>query len=593
MRKMLLIISAFLALSLTLSAQERVSSSVLVIPVEFSDVKFENKNVKSILTDIFIGTNHPESSVSDYLRDNLSALYDFEFQIIDVVTLSNPMSYYGGNSEGADTNLKAFVQDATFIADTLGVDFSIYDSDSDGVVDNIFLIYAGYSEAEGGPEDAIWSHYWNLLQENIEYDRVKIGDYCAVAFYAGNEGGKIVPIGSICHEFLHSLGLPDMYDANGDVEGLSHGLWHTSIMDRGLRNNNGNTPPYLNAVERELLGFLEVEELQVGNSYEIHPINISNKAYRISTNNENEYFLIEMRRSVGWDAFLPDQGMIVYHIDKSDNIAGSMSAAQRWQFNAVNCAAEHNCVDILEANGDSITNPADIFYPGLMNIDRISNLSPSPLISWAGDGPEIAIDNISWSSNGHYITFDVVSNSEWTKPHITNFNILPFQNDAIIEWDYEVIPKMRETVLWRVDCVDMLTQEVIFSQEVNEPTLKVDNLQPASQYEVVIYYIDQEAYELERYEFVTMSISNSYPKIYLTENQYFVGDKLYLRLFNNSEELLSVTWKVNNKVCNDDYYIFKELGDYEITVNIKYSDRSIESITRVLSVGIKEEVKDE
>ena len=593
MHKMLLIISALFSLSFALSAQERVESSVLVIPVEFSDLPFDNDNVEVILTDIFVGSDRYDKSVSCYLNDNLSPKYNFSFYVSDVVTLPNTMSYYGSNIGGADANLVEFVRDATTISDTLGVDFSLYDSDGDMVVDNIFFIYSGYSEAEGGPQDAIWSHYWNILSEGIEYDGVKIGNYCAVSFYSGNEGARIVSIGSICHEFLHSLGLLDMYDANGEVEGLTNGLWRTSIMDRGLYNNNGNTPPYLNAVEREMLGILEVEELQVGNTYEIHPINISNKAYRISTKNENEYFLIEMRRSIGWDAFLPDQGILIYHIDKSNNMAGSMTAAQRWQFNAVNCAEEHKCVDILEANGDSVTSPADIFYPGFMNINRVSHLSPSPLLSWAQDGPEIALDNISWSSNGHYITFDVVSNSEWTRPQIRDVDIIPFQRDAVLEWNYDEISKLREIHLWRVDCVDLSTQEVIFSQEVSETNLKIENLQPDSEYKIVIYYLYEGEYELDSFEFATMKLSNIYSKIYLPDNQCFVGDKVYLRVFNITETVESVTWKINNEVCKNDYFTFETPGKYKLSVSVKYGDKSIETITRIISVTIKEENKDE
>ena len=42
------------------------------------------------------------------------------------------------------------------------MDFSIYDTDNDGVVDNIYFFYAGYAEADGGPANSIWPHSWNI-----------------------------------------------------------------------------------------------------------------------------------------------------------------------------------------------------------------------------------------------------------------------------------------------------------------------------------------------------------------------------------------------------------------------------------------------
>ena len=44
-----------------------------------------------------------------------------------------------------------------------GVDFSIYDTDNNGYVDNVFVYYAGYNEAEHGPDNTVWSHRWANL----------------------------------------------------------------------------------------------------------------------------------------------------------------------------------------------------------------------------------------------------------------------------------------------------------------------------------------------------------------------------------------------------------------------------------------------
>ena len=57
---------------------------------------------------------------------------------------------------------------------------------------------------------------------------------------------------------------------------------------------------------------------------------------------DNEYFLLENRQKTGWDAYLPGQGMLIWHIDDVPEV---------WQKNEVNNNAAHQHVDIIEANG--------------------------------------------------------------------------------------------------------------------------------------------------------------------------------------------------------------------------------------------------
>ena len=64
-------------------------------------------------------------------------------------------------------------------------------------------------------------------------------------------------------------------------------------MDNGNRNNNGNTPPYFNAIEREMLGISTPVIIDSDGSYRLEPVSDNGMAYRINTDNENEYYLIE------------------------------------------------------------------------------------------------------------------------------------------------------------------------------------------------------------------------------------------------------------------------------------------------------------
>ena len=46
------------------------------------------------------------------------------------------------------------------------VDFSLYDEDNDGFIDNIFAFYAGYGEnlGVGAPSECVWPHSWDIAE---------------------------------------------------------------------------------------------------------------------------------------------------------------------------------------------------------------------------------------------------------------------------------------------------------------------------------------------------------------------------------------------------------------------------------------------
>ena len=72
--------------------------------------------------------------------------------------LSQSMSYYGANDDfGQDMRPHEMVIEACSLLDS-EIEFSEYDRDGDGVIDNVFVFYAGKGEATGGGADSIWPH---------------------------------------------------------------------------------------------------------------------------------------------------------------------------------------------------------------------------------------------------------------------------------------------------------------------------------------------------------------------------------------------------------------------------------------------------
>lgn len=351
------------------NAPEIIRKRCLVLLAEFKDLKmsFAQERFENLM-------NTGEASVRKYFDDQFLGRYEFTFDVAPIVTLSQAHQYYGKNSNGKDSRAAEAVAEACRLAAANGTDFSIYDTDNDGKVDDILLFYAGKDESEGGGDDCIWSHAWKLSAANIKLtlNGKVIDSYAATSELSLRSSGKyqFKTIGTICHEYSHSLGLADMYDTDyGGSGGEADGLWKsTALMDKGNFNNDGRTPPYYNAIDRDMLGIGHCEELKEGH-YVLEPINLNGRFLRMDTANEGEYYLIECRTNTGWDIYTRCKGLAIYHIDKSANLTGyspvyerDASAAERWTSNEVNCRPQHQCADMIESL-DKANDISQIMWP--------------------------------------------------------------------------------------------------------------------------------------------------------------------------------------------------------------------------------------
>jgi hypothetical protein len=257
---------------------------------------------------------------------------------------------------------------------------------------------------------------------------------------------RLSGIGTFCHEFSHTFGLPDLYDTDyEDQGGWAAGTWgSTSLMDSGNQNNLGNTPPNYNAIEREILGLSSPVVISADGKYSLSPINTYGEFYRIDTDVENEYYLLECRSNVAgnWDEHIGGSGMLVYHIDKSG------AEIDRWQgLNTVNAVPGHQCADLVEADGRS-----DIFSDYMDYITRTKNLdgiffpnfstnslqpSGTPGLNfWSGANESISIINIEKDEAGK-VGFNVIGFAEDSTPPSVKGNIQyeAFCDGAIISFE--------------------------------------------------------------------------------------------------------------------------------------------------------------
>lgn len=379
----------------------------LVILVEYQDVSFTLDDP----ADYFSRMLH-EEGFSDYggtgcAREyyvlNSMGQFDPEFDVYGPVVLPHDRSYYGGNNaQGNDKKPEQMVIDACRDLDG-EIDFTKYDCDGDGYVDNVFIFYAGMGEASGGPAESVWPHAWNIGFKGIRLDGVLLDRYAC-----SNEwepAGRPDGVGTFIHEFSHVMGLPDLY-ATDYTGAQTPGEW--SVMDVGPYNNNGCTPPLYSAFERYALGWLEPTSLRYSASATLEPIS-TNKAgifncYRTNGSvNGNEYYLVENRQQEGWDTYLPYHGMLVWHIDYK---------ASKWTQNIVNNDPDHQYVDLVEAASPLTMgrNPQYDPFPGRRRRTSFTDTTKPNALSWLGVESNCPIENIK-ETNG-LITFDINGGGE-------------------------------------------------------------------------------------------------------------------------------------------------------------------------------------
>lgn len=373
------------------------SPKVLVLLVNYSDVQF--KYQKEYFHNIINGRNYTDNgfygSVYDYYTQQSKNQFTPQFDVLGPVKLSGAQSYYGGNDkDGNDLRPREMVIEALKLLDDI-VDFSQYDNNGDGIVDNIYVFYAGKGEASGGGANTIWPHSWALGGMSPTLDGVRFNSYaCSNEL---NYDLSPVAIGTFCHEFGHVLGLPDLY-ATSYTDAHHPGIW--DLMASGSYNNDSRTPPNLSSFERGALGWLEPEWLYVTGQYSLdQSILDSNKAYLIATDKANEFFLLENRANWidSWDDFTPSTGMLVWHVDYQPTM---------WYYNIVNNDPDHMCVDIVEAHGKNY--PVGIFdcYPFGAHTALTFNTQPA-LKSWAGTDLKVEITDIQDDEDTEKITFNV------------------------------------------------------------------------------------------------------------------------------------------------------------------------------------------
>ena len=300
----------------------------VVILANFKDVKFKytKEDYEKMLNEEGYSDYSSTGSARDYFIDSSYGKFSPTFEVYGPYDLSKNMSEYGGNDRsGSDRNPTGMVVEVCKLAEADGVDFSKYDTDNDGYVDNVYVFYAGKGEANGGSEDTVWPHRWVIdptynfsgTKEDTKVSGVYLYDYaCSNEICEENQhyiGNDLQGVGTFIHEYGHVLGLPDLYYTG---YGNARTLEIYDVMDYSNYLNYGRTPVSYSAYERMFCEWVTPEQIfPDGNSTQVElPLIAEGKVLLITANGKehnmdgknpdpNEFYLLENKPDTGWDYY--------------------------------------------------------------------------------------------------------------------------------------------------------------------------------------------------------------------------------------------------------------------------------------------------
>jgi len=292
----------------------------IVILAQFTDVKYKSGNnlakYKRILNEAGYNEGSFKGSVADYFKAQSANLFELDFDVVGPYTMANSQSYYGKNdSQGNDMRAEDMIIEACQQADA-EVNFADYDWDGDGVVDQVFVVYAGKGEADGGSSNTIWPHMWSLVEagKELTLDDTKIENYACSSELSGS--GSIDGIGTFCHEFSHCMGFPDFYDITYNSGWMA--MDDFDLMCGGSYLGNGFVPCGYTAHEKMMCGWQEPTVLADNDTIvqNVKPMSEHGETFIIYNDaHPDEYYMLENRQKTGWDASYPSLGLMITHVD--------------------------------------------------------------------------------------------------------------------------------------------------------------------------------------------------------------------------------------------------------------------------------------
>lgn len=391
------------------SSTDETNYHILVLLVDFTDQPAITaaSSYDSLLYGQAMGTVNNYYNTMSYGEYHITT-YNY-CTTIGWLRMPQTYAYYRGSQQGRGAypnNSQKMVEDAVNAANSL-VNYAQYDWNNDGYAEGLMVVHAGGGAEYGGDTTQIWSHAWSTY--NVPYlDGKYLRRYSVEPEY----WSTTLPMtcGVYCHEMGHAIfGLPDLYDTDNSSEGL--GNW--SLMAGGSWNGTtGSSPSAPDAWSRIHMGFATATNLTTNTiAASIPAVATTPFIYRMWTSGStsgSEYFLVENRQAISYDAALPGNGLLIYHVDDSQS-----TNASEWY--PGHTTSGHYKVALEQADGlyglesTTIRGDAGDSYPGSTSNRAFNNTSTPGSANYSGTATNVSIWNIGNSSTSMTANLEIMS----------------------------------------------------------------------------------------------------------------------------------------------------------------------------------------
>ena len=181
---------------------------------------------------------------------------------------------------------------------------TIMDGDKNNTVDNLCLILSGSQERNSV---ILYPHQsFQMYKESYIHGK-RVANY-------NIQLEETLNTGTICHEFMHTLGAPDLYLANKNLP-KAIGTWD-------LMSTNNSVPQGMSAYTQYRYGnwLPEPQILESEGTYQLNPLSGDTREdvwYKIHEPGRDEYFVVEYRQKrAPFEIGLPSSGLLVYRINE-------------------------------------------------------------------------------------------------------------------------------------------------------------------------------------------------------------------------------------------------------------------------------------
>ena len=372
----------------------------MVILIEYADSSFQSEDPRTSFDRLF---NEPGFAfegagnvgcVADYFRSQSGGLFNVQFDVYGPYKVSQKAQPYDNPTASTSNYAKNSIAEATklMIQANPDLDYSVYDWNGDNKINQVIYVVASYTG--NTPTQAYYGFLWPhtaSISTVTTPDGYKISNYSASAELWPNS--KSCGLGTICHEYSHSLGLPDIYPTSSSAGYSVCDEW--DLMDGGNFTNYGWCPCNYTAMEKIVLGWLTPIDLTDSISIkDMKPVEEGGEVYRIK-HSASEWLLLENRQQRGWDAGAPGKGLVIYHVDYDP---------AKWKNNAVNNVPGKRCFELIHADN--------------MDYDDWDN--------YLNDS------NLGTYANKRHMNSRLLSGSPYPHTYLTSDSVV-FVNDALTE----------------------------------------------------------------------------------------------------------------------------------------------------------------